>query len=96
MGTVYLIHFSKKFYHAQHYIGYTDLPVEDRLKRHEANDGARILKAVRLAGIDYEVVKIWEGVDRAFERRLKNQKNASRLCPVCRELKKGAKVDGFK
>jgi hypothetical protein len=29
------------------------------------------------------VVQTWPGEDGNFERKLKNQKHASRLCPVC-------------
>jgi predicted GIY-YIG superfamily endonuclease len=90
MGTVYLIHFDRPYHHARHYIGYTE-DVDARLARHHAGNGAKLLAAVRRAGIGYEMVRTWEGVGRDFERKLKNQKNAPRLCPVCkaRKRKKG-------
>lgn len=33
MGTIYLLHFSKPYKHARHYIGYTD-DLDKRLARH--------------------------------------------------------------
>jgi predicted GIY-YIG superfamily endonuclease len=87
MGTVYLIHFDRPYHHARHYIGYTD-DMDARLARHHAGNGSKLLAAVRKAGIEYEMVRTWEGVGRDFERELKNQKNAPRLCPVCKARKR--------
>ena len=79
---VYLIHFEEKLHHAQHYIGYTNC-LERRLHEHLSNSGAKILKAVKAAGIKYRVVKVWEDGDRSLERKLKNRKKARCMCPVC-------------
>jgi predicted GIY-YIG superfamily endonuclease len=79
---VYLIHFDKPYKHAQHYIGFTD-NLDARLDRHHGKHGSKLLKAVEAAGISFKVVRTWDG-DRAFERKLKNRKNASRYCPICR------------
>ena len=75
---VYLIHFSKPFHHAQHYIGYTtnEHYLKSRLKNHANGTGSKLMKAVNEAGIDYEVVRVWKDGDRNFERRLKKCKNA--------------------
>lgn len=84
---VYLIHFEKKLGHAQHYIGYAaDDKFENRIKCHKKGCGSRILNAANKAGINWEVVRTWKG-DRKLERKLKNWKKASQLCPVCREEK---------
>ncbi|TLN00391.1 endonuclease [bacterium] len=80
---VYLLHFDKPFHHANHYIGFTDEKLEQRLERHKSGDGARILRAITKAGIEFEVARTWEDGDRNFERWLKNQKKASRFCPIC-------------
>ena len=35
------------------------------------------------AGIAFVLVRTWRGRDGRFEKRLKNQKHHSRLCPFC-------------
>lgn len=82
-GTVYLIHFDRPFHHARHYIGWTQ-STESRVQRHKDGHGSKLLKAVAAAGIDFHIVREWTGVDRHFERKLKNQKKSRRLCPNCR------------
>ena len=48
-GTVYLLHFDASYVHADHYMGWTeDLP--ERLARHQAGDGARLLAVIKTAG----------------------------------------------
>ena len=80
---VYLIHFDRPLKHARHYIGYTE-NLEQRFHEHAYGDkGAKLLHAVREAGIGFRVVNVWPAGDRHFERELKNNKNANRLCPVC-------------
>lgn len=81
---VYLICFEEKLAHAQHYIGFADHDLEQRIKKHKSGQGARILKACNERGIKWEVVRVWEDGDRTFERKLKNQKNSKCLCPKCK------------
>ncbi len=84
---VYLIHFDRKFKHAQHYIGYT-ADLDQRIYDHNHTvDGAKLLQAVRAAGIGFRVVRTWEDGDRNFERKLHKRKKSSCLCPVCRAEK---------
>lgn len=86
--TVYLIHFDEPLAgHARHYIGYAE-DVDGRMWHHKHNSGARILAACNERKIKYKIVRTWEGEDRTFERKLKNQKHAWRHCPVCRETRK--------
>ena len=79
---VYLIHFEKPYKHARHYIGYAD-NIDARIKHHRHNTGARLLQVVNAAGIKWEVVRVWEGAGRDFERRLKNAKDSDYFCPTC-------------
>lgn len=86
---VYLLHFDKPLRHARHYLGYAE-DVEKRLKRHRSGAGSRLLAALKRAGIEFTLVRTWEG-DRKFERSLKQRKNSPDLCPVCKEEKKRKK-----
>lgn len=86
--TVYLIHFTRKLGNpanpraqAQHYIGQA-VDLAARLERHRAGNGAAIMAAVSRAGISWVCVRTWD--DGTSEQALKAQKNAARLCPVCR------------
>ncbi len=80
---VYLLCFDKKLSHAKHYIGYCDRDPQQRLKRHNSGNGARILRACRAEGITPTVVRVWPNADRSFERKLKKRKKARMLCPLC-------------
>ena len=80
---VYLIHLDKPLKHARHYVGFSeDLP--KRVQKHRTGQGAAFLKAISKHGISWHVSRIWDG-DRTFERMLKDQHNASHLCPMCRQ-----------
>ena len=61
---VYLIHFSEKLHHAQHYIGFVDKNLQQRINKHKSNKGAKLLVAVNNKGIQWEVVSVWEEGDR--------------------------------
>ena len=78
---VYLLHFDTPYKHARHYLGSTD-NLDVRLKAHRNGTGARLVEVVVGAGITFTLARVWEG-DRILERRLKNQHNAPRLCPIC-------------
>lgn len=45
--------------------------------------GAKFLAFLNYMGIDYHIVRIWEGEGRDFERRLKRFKCSRLVCPVC-------------
>lgn len=87
LGLIYLLHFERPIseaHRAQHYIGWAlDLPA--RLALHRAGRGARLTQVAVARGIDFEVVRIWEGT-RDFERQLKNGKRGPRLCPICCQI----------
>lgn len=78
---VYVIHFSKKLGHAQHYIGTTKM-YRKRMTAHRAGRGASILKACNERGINWRVVLRYFG-SRKLERKLKARKNTAGFCPVC-------------
>lgn len=80
---VYLIHFKQKLHHAEHYIGFVDRNLAQRLKKHKAGTGAKLLAALNRAGIPWEVARVWQDGDRHFERKLKNRKKSRCFCPVC-------------
>jgi|SRR5581483_10037482 len=82
---VYLLCFSRPYRHARHYLGYAG-NLQRRLARHRKGTGARLLEVITAAGIDWKLVRVWEDGDRTLERRLKKRKNASRLCPCCRQV----------
>lgn len=79
--TVYLIHFNQKLHHAQHYLGSSD-DLAARLDVHRNGHGARLIQVITALGISWQLARTWPG-GRQLERRLKNQKNGPRLCPIC-------------
>lgn len=80
---VYLIHFAQPYYHAQHYVGYA-ADVEKRLAQHKSGRGARLLRTLNVHGIDYTVARVWPDGGKELERKIKRNKNARVLCPICR------------
>lgn len=80
---IYILHFDTSYHHAKHYVGYcADGTLEQRLARHRAGQGSRLMLAIELAGIGFTVALTHPG-DRHFERKLKRAKNTSRFCPLC-------------
>ena len=83
---IYILHFEKRYHHAQHYVGYcADDTLSQRLERHRSGRGSRLMYAVELAGIEFIVALTHPG-NRAFERKLKRSKHTARFCPLCRSL----------
>lgn len=95
-GTVYILHFDKPFpsfrngkvHYLNHYVGWAT-NLEGRLHHHRSGSGAKLLKAVNQAGIQYSIVVDHPG-DRHLERAIKNVKNTKTFCPIC------AQKEGFK
>ena len=83
VGSIYVLHFNQPYKHAKHYIGWTDLAVEDRLKRHRQGNGARLLQVLNENGIDYSLSGVYVGTKKD-ERRMKNQKHSNRFCSICK------------
>ncbi len=81
---IYIIHFDSPYYHARHYVGFCrEGGLEQRLERHRAGAGSRLMLAVELSGIGWTVALTHPG-DRRFERQLKRAHNTPRFCPICR------------
>ena len=82
MGVVYLLHFNAPYFHARHYLGYTeDLP--GRIKIHNSGNGSPLIRSIVAAGIGFELARTWLDKNRTYERRIKDQHNAPRFCPIC-------------
>jgi hypothetical protein len=97
---VYLICFDAPYFHARHYVGYSD-NVAERLavhldvhlcERHGFHDeawhkGSPLVCAATRAGIGVRLVCVWPDQDRTFERKL-HHRHGSRLCPrpSCRSI----------
>jgi hypothetical protein len=83
MGLIYLLHFERSYYHARHYLGYTD-NLEARVAAHRAGHGSPLVAAAVRDDIEFCVAATWPG-DRSEERRLHRYRNSPRpLCPICR------------
>jgi len=83
---VYLIHINPSIHHAKHYIGYcpdTPTGLDNRLTLHENGRGARLSRVAHELGRGWILTRVWKGKGRKFERKLKDLKNAPRLCPLC-------------
>ena len=87
MGYCYLLHLDAPLsdkHTAQHYIGYCrHLP--SRMAQHLSGRGARFMQVARERNIGFVIARTWPG-DRSYERKLKNRKNAPKLCPICRSF----------
>ena len=66
---------------ARHHIGYTALPVEDRLAQHGAGRGSPLIAAVIAAGGTATLQRTWNDTSRQFERALRRRHEAPRLRP---------------
>jgi len=82
---IYLLHYDRPLHHAQHYLGSCDDP--QRIQDHgNGTSRARLPEVFCQLGVQFVVARTWEG-GRTDERKLKNQKNARVLCPICRTHK---------
>jgi hypothetical protein len=90
---VYLLCFDKKFRHAKHYIGFVEKNenLTKRLAHHKKGSGSKLMAAISKVGIGFHVSRTWPDGDRNFERKLKNRKKSSELCPHCIAEKKSEK-----
>lgn len=82
IGSVYLVHFARKFRGKQHYLGFST-NVAKRVARHKSGHGSPLLGAITARGIGWRVVRTWRRKDGYFEQDLKRRFNLRELCPVC-------------
>ena len=83
VGTVYLLHFSRAYYHARHYLGFTQ-NLEGRLQRHRWGAGSPLVRAAVRTGVEIFLARRWDNVTVAFERRVHERRGGLRhVCPIC-------------
>jgi hypothetical protein len=87
-GSVYLVHFEPGLpvtgnRVARHYLGFAEHDVDARIEQHLRRQGSPLVAAVLAAGGHVTLERVWTGVDRGFERRLKRRHETPRLCPRC-------------
>jgi len=81
---LYLLHFSRPFRHARHYLGYCEEGnLSKRVAQHRCGNGSKLMRAVKQAGIEFEVARVWPGLGRHDERR-KKQRGHAWQCPLCK------------
>ena len=81
----YLLHFNGRVHGAQHYMGWS-VDVERRVRLHLSGRGARLVRQALRAGLGIELVRVWPGLDRRDERRLKRVRAPIGYCPRCRHV----------
>jgi predicted GIY-YIG superfamily endonuclease len=86
---LYILHLNGKIAnHAQHYVGYTTLGVNERIKRHRSGDGAKMIAHALRIGLDFQIGHLEHFATaeeaRYREIRLKREKNLARHCDICR------------
>jgi hypothetical protein len=87
-GILYLLCFAHNpLAHAKHYVGFAESKVEERIKKHGTVDGSKIMMAVRASGKTYVITGFCKGT-RRDERKLKNLKGLSKVCPICNPNRK--------
>jgi hypothetical protein len=84
--SLYLVHFTRRFGHAGHYLGYSDGHPVFRLQHHANGTGANLLRHVHNAGIGWHLTRVWTCGDRTLERRIKNNGSSEQVCPACRAI----------
>lgn len=82
--SVYILHFSEKYYHSRHYIGFTDRDIETRFFEHIIYHKSPLIDAVIKAKIGINLARVFREAGREFERALKRRKNTAQICPICR------------
>lgn len=85
MTGCYLLHFSRRYKHAGHYLGWAK-NIDSRVAKHrKGTSQAKLTIFASNAGIEMELVRTWENADRNQERKLKNSGSLAIHCPLCRE-----------
>ncbi len=82
--SVYILHFSEKYHHSRHYVGFTERDIETRFFEHIIYHKSPLIDAVIKAKIGITLARIFPAAGREFERQLKRRKNTAQICPICR------------
>ncbi len=86
MGIVYLLHLDSPLAHARHYVGYSTNghTLKRRLAHHERGTAnCSFTNALHKAGIGFKLARTFKGVDRSYERALKNTHKVKSVCLIC-------------
>lgn len=100
---LYLLHFDRPYWTSshpcRHYLGYTTKTVPERMEKHRAGNGSKLVAYALRGGCDFTVVMTQaftsKTAARQEEKRLKRNGHHDRNCPLCRrastQLRKGGK-----
>jgi hypothetical protein len=83
VGTIYCLHFTPRYQHAEHYVGWTrGTDATRRVAEHmRGHSGAKLVQAAVAAGCTITVDWCRPGT-RDEERRIKNGRHIARSCPA--------------
>ena len=87
-GDVYILHLDPPYKHAAHYSGFGAERAggaQPRVAEHAAGgpDAARLMQVQHEAGGSFRVGRVWQGVTREREVRVK-ESSAAKYCLICR------------
>ncbi|MGC4031654.1 MAG: hypothetical protein QM754_07965 [Tepidisphaeraceae bacterium] len=80
---VYLVHYKQPRKHVRHAVRTVEANAETIRKLYRNLHKQVIDTRAEAEGIAFVLVRTWKGRDAVFERKLKDQKHHSRLCPFC-------------
>lgn len=81
---IYLLHADVPAGRSRHYLGVTRADrLRDRLHEHTHRRGASLTAELARRNSVLILARLWSDASWDLERRLKNQGNHKRLCPVC-------------
>jgi predicted GIY-YIG superfamily endonuclease len=79
---LYLLHFSPRYRHAGHYLGFTQ-NLAKRFARHLEGKGSPLVKAAVGNGSKIVLVRVWAEDGNAEQEIKRVVGSRARLCPVC-------------
>jgi len=91
---VYILHFDKPYWNrARHYVGYTTIGADNRIKKHRNGTGSLLVNyAHNKKGIEFQTGLIEQFATRPLarwrERQLKREGHLSRHCEICQRRRK--------
>jgi len=80
---VYLVHYQQPRAHVRHAVRTVNAPTGEIRRLYKILHRQNIDGIAAKSGIGFVHVRTWWNQGAAFEKKLKNQKHHSRLCPVC-------------